>query len=107
MPIYNEEEIAISGALWEDEANTIPISFDGKQLIVFIIKSDSNQKILSITDEMITKVDNTYAFILQKDKTKDLIGNYRMQFNLIENGNVIKSIISGLTIKQSENVFNN
>lgn len=104
--IYSEEDIIVSGALWEDEAQSIPIPFDNKQLVVYVIKNNVDKIELTIPDNRITKVDNTYAFTLTKEETRILKGNYGLQFNLIENGSVVKSIINGLYIKGSKDVFN-
>lgn len=102
--IYSEEDIAVRGDLWEDEAGTIPVSFNDKELIVFLIKSNTDEIVITVNNNEIEKIENSFAFILDGKVTKTLNGNYRMQFNLIENGSIIKSIISGLYIKKSKDV---
>lgn len=104
--IYTEEKIYISGELYEDEAMTIPISLMDKTLRFDFIKEQTTIS-FTIMDNEITKVDNTYNFIIGDEITSKYSGKYTIQVSIIENGDVVKSVVlDAITINRSKDVLN-
>ncbi len=103
--IYTEEDILLNGALFEDEDQTIPLTLEDKQLSIIFIKTADNSTAFTITDDMIEKQDNTFAYIMNREHTIDLAGMYKLQVNIVQNNSVVKSFANKtITINKSKNV---
>lgn len=112
--IYTEENIAVYGEFFEDQANTIPITLEGKQLRFdfYTINSDEH---FTISDDQMIKIGNAYSFTIDKEITTRYTGTFYMQISIIVNGTVVKARPESsnrresmtLTIKSSINVLNN
>lgn len=102
---YTEEEIVVSGELFEDEGKVAPIPLEDKELR-FDFRKVNYDIYFTIPDAEITKEGHSYSFVIGKDITSRYTGNYDVQVSVIENGNVVKATSARvLTIQPSIHVF--
>lgn len=102
---YTEEEIIVSGELFEDEGKVTPIPLEDKELRFDFYKANVDIH-FTIPDTQITKEGNSYSFVIGKDITSRYTGNFDVQVSIIENGRVVKATSTRvLTIQPSIHVL--
>lgn len=102
---YTEEEILVSGELFEDEGKVTPVPLENKELRFDFRKVNSDIH-FTIPDAQITKEGHSYSFVIGKDITSRYTGNFDVQVSVIENGSVVKATSARvLTIESSIHVL--